>query len=138
MKQTTYHREVGGRPSRLARPGLAPQDDGRPSADQAGTAVPAEDAARAQLRASPMTLAGRPLLDGLSIRFLRENGIYVYETEGCARAAIADASKLPLLEPLAWTLHRDLHPELAELDTILSALKRAVPENHKRNLHRSP
>jgi general secretion pathway protein E len=128
MKPTTYHGEVGGRSSRLARSSPAPQDDGRPSADQAGTAVPSEDATRALPRASPMTLAGRPLLDGLSIRFLRENGIYVYETEGCARAAIADATKLPLLEPLAWTLHRDLHPELAELDTILSALKRAAAE----------
>ena len=52
----------------------------------------------------------------------------MYETEGCARAAIADASKLPLLEPLAWTLQRDLHPELAELDAILSALERVAAE----------
>jgi hypothetical protein len=62
----------------------------------------------------------------------------VYETEGCARAAITDAGKLPLLEPLAWTLQRDLHPELAELDIILSALKRAAPRNQRPNLHRSP
>jgi general secretion pathway protein E len=75
-----------------------------------------------------MLAGARPLLSGLSIRFLCENGIYLYETEGYARAAIADASKLPLLEPLAWTLQRDLHPELAELDTILAALKRAAAD----------
>jgi general secretion pathway protein E len=128
MKPTTHQGEVGGRPSRLGLSGLAPQDDDRPSDDAAGAAVSSDAATRALPRASPTMLAGRPLLDGLSIRFLRENGIYVYETEGCARAAIADASKLPLLEPLAWTLHRDLHPELAELDTILSALKRVAAE----------
>ena len=128
MKRTTHQGEVGGRPSRLGLSGLAPQDDDRPSDDAAGAAVSSDAATRALPRASPTMLAGRPLLDGLSIRFLRENGIYVYETEGRARAAIADASKLPLLEPLAWTLHRDLHPELAELDTILSALKRVAAE----------
>ena len=123
MKATTHHTEVGGRP----RPGRS--DDEHPSKDAAGTAVPSEVVAGVLPRASPMMLAAaRPLLDGLSIRFLRENGIYVYETEGCARAAIADASKLPLLEPLAWTLQRDLHPELAELDAILSALKRVAAE----------
>jgi general secretion pathway protein E len=122
MKATTHHGEVGDRPSRVGR-----SDEDRPSDN-----VPSEGAARALPQASPMMLAGaRPLLDGLSIRFLRENGIYVYETEGCARAAIADASKLPLLEPLAWTLQRDLHPELAELDTILSALKRVAAEESK-------
>jgi general secretion pathway protein E len=94
--------------------------------------VPSEAARRRLPRASPMMLAdARPLLGGLSLRFLRENGIYVYETEGCARAAIADAGKLPLLEPLAWTLQRELHPELAELDIILSALKRAAAEESK-------
>jgi general secretion pathway protein E len=128
MKPTTHQGEVRGRPSGLGPSGLAPQDANRPSDDAAGAAVSSDAATRALPRASPTMLAGRPLLDGLSIRFLRENGIYVYETEGCARAAIADASKLPLLEPLAWTLHRDLHPELAELDTILSALKRVAAE----------
>ena len=131
MKPTTHHGEVGGRLSRIGL-SVAPQDDDRPSDDAAGATVPSEAATRALPRASPMMLAGaRPLLGGLSIRFLRENGIYLYETEGCARAAIADAGKLPLLEPLAWTLQRDLHPELAELDAILSALKRAAAEESK-------
>jgi general secretion pathway protein E len=128
MKATIHHGEVGGRPSRLGRSGLAAEDNDRRSDDRADTALRSEAATRALPRASPMALAGRPLLDGLSIRFLREHGIYVYETEGCARAAIADASKLPLLEPLAWTLQRELHPELAELDTILSALRRVAAE----------
>jgi general secretion pathway protein E len=127
MKPTTHH-EVGGCHSRTSL-SAAPQDDDRPAA---GATTPSEAARRRLPRASPMTLAGaRPLLGGLSLRFLRENGIYVYETEGCARAAIADPGKLPLLEPLAWTLQRELHPELAELDIILSALKRAAAEESK-------
>jgi general secretion pathway protein E len=128
MKPTIHHGEVGGN---LSRTGLsvAPRGDDRSSG---GAVVPSEVATGGLPRASPTMLASaRPLLAGLSIRFLRENGIYLYETEGRARAAIADAGKLPLLEPLAWTLQRDLHPELAEIDTILSALKRVAAEESK-------
>jgi general secretion pathway protein E len=128
MKPTIHHGEVGGPHSRIGL-SVAPRDDDRRSAD---APPPSEAEARGLPRASPTILAGaRPLLGGLSIRFLRENGIYLYEIEGCARAAIADAGKLPLLEPLAWTLQRKLHPELAELDIILSALKRAAAEESK-------
>jgi len=128
MKPTIHHGEGGGRLSRIGL-SVAPRDDDGPSA---GAAAPSEAVGQGLPRASPTMLAGaRPLLGGLSIRFLRENGIYLYEIEGCARAAIADAGKLPLLEPLAWTLQRELHPELAELDTILSALKRVAAEESK-------
>jgi len=128
MKPTSHRGAVGGPPSRIGL-SVAPRDDDRHSA---GAAAPSEATARGLPRASPTMLAGaRPLLGGLSIRFLRENGIYLYELEGRARAAIADAGKLPLLEPLAWTLQRELHPELAELDTILSALKRVAAEESR-------
>ena len=68
MKATTHHTEVGGRP----RPGCS--DDEHPSKDAAATAVhPSEVVAGVLPRASPMMLAAaRPLLDGLSICFLRE------------------------------------------------------------------
>jgi len=131
MKPTNHYGDVGSRPARNSL-SVASRNDDRPSDEAASAAVTSESATRELPRASQVMLAGaRPLLSGLSIRFLRENGIYLYETEGYARAAIADASKLPLLEPLAWTLQRDLHPELAELDTILAALKRAAADESR-------
>jgi general secretion pathway protein E len=79
--------------------------------------------------ASPTTFAtlaaGRPLLHGLSIRYLREVGMYVYEdATGQAHAAVASEQQLPLVATVAWTLQRDLVAEMAPLDDIMSALAR--------------
>jgi general secretion pathway protein E len=102
--------------------------------DSPAFAAAAEPAIRTVLpRASPEALAqGRPLLEGLSIRFLRENGIYVYESAtGDARVVVADARNLPLIETVAWTLQRELSLELADLDDILSALQRAAVDEEQ-------
>jgi general secretion pathway protein E len=69
---------------------------------------------------------GTPLLGSLSLKYLREIGIYVYENPaGEARAAIADESQLPLVETIAWTLQRQLAAELANPEDITSALASA-------------
>jgi general secretion pathway protein E len=69
--------------------------------------------------------AGKPLTDAFSRRFLRENGVYVYESpSGQARAAVASAQQLPLIGTMAWTLGRELAAEIASRDDILSALAR--------------
>jgi general secretion pathway protein E len=80
--------------------------------------------------AAPATFAaltaGRPLLDGLSLRYLREVGMYVYEdAAGTAHAVVASKQQLPLIATVAWTLQRDLTAGTAPLDDILSALARA-------------
>jgi general secretion pathway protein E len=69
--------------------------------------------------------AGRPLLEGLSAKYLREIGMYVYETaSGEAHAAVADEAQLPMIETIAWTLQRPLISELASLEDIMSAIGR--------------
>ena len=69
--------------------------------------------------------AGRPLLDGLSLPYLRQAGVYVYEDAfGRAHAAIASAELLPLIETIEWTLRRNVAVELASPDDIVSALNR--------------
>ena len=73
---------------------------------------------------------GRPLLGGLSLRYLREIGMYVYEdAAGKAHAAVASEKQLPLIATVAWTLQRDLIAEIAPLDDIMSALARAGGED---------
>jgi general secretion pathway protein E len=73
--------------------------------------------------------AGRPLLDALSLRYLREVGIYVYEdVAGKAHAAVASEEQLPLTATIAWTLQRNLITEIASLDDIMSALARVGGE----------
>jgi general secretion pathway protein E len=70
--------------------------------------------------------AGRPLLEGLSLRYLRDSGIYVYEdAAGQAHAAVASEKQMPLIVTVAWTLQRDVVAEIAPLEDILSALARA-------------
>jgi general secretion pathway protein E len=69
--------------------------------------------------------AGRPLLDGLSPRYLRENGVFVYETpSGAVRAAVASEQQLPVVETIAWTLGREVVAEIASRDDIAAALAR--------------
>src|SRR5262245_20089685 len=69
---------------------------------------------------------GTPLLGSLSLKYLREIEVYIYENPtGEARAAIADESQLPLVETIAWTLQRQLAAELASPEDIASALARA-------------
>jgi general secretion pathway protein E len=69
--------------------------------------------------------AGRPLLDGLSPRYLRENGVFVYESaSGETRAAVASEEQLSLVETIAWTLGRQIAPEIASRDDIAAALAR--------------
>jgi Type II secretion system (T2SS), protein E, N-terminal domain len=66
---------------------------------------------------------GVPLLGSLSLKYLRDVGMYIYENpQGEARVAIADADQLPLLETIAWTLQRQLVAELASPEDIASAL----------------
>jgi general secretion pathway protein E len=68
---------------------------------------------------------GRPLVEGLSLRYLREAGIYLYEdTFGTAHAAVASEELLPLIETLQWTLQRELTAELADVDDIHSVLNK--------------
>jgi general secretion pathway protein E len=76
--------------------------------------------------APPSLASGRPLLDGLSLRYLRDVGMYVFEDAGGqAYAAVADEKQLPLIETVAWTLQRSLAARIAPLDEIMSALARA-------------
>src|ERR1700737_2408027 len=52
---------------------------------------------------------GRPIVAGLSTRFLRESNIYLYETpDGEARAAISNVQQLHLIDSISWTLQRDV------------------------------
>jgi general secretion pathway protein E len=70
-------------------------------------------------------VAGRPLIDGFSLRYLREAGMYVYEDAfGKAHAAVSSEELFPLIETIAWTLQRHVTAELAELDDIVSALSK--------------
>jgi general secretion pathway protein E len=68
---------------------------------------------------------GAPLRGNLSLKYLRDAGIYIYEnSEGEARGAVADEKQLPLLEAIAWSLQRHLVAELATPEDIASALDR--------------
>jgi general secretion pathway protein E len=69
--------------------------------------------------------AGRPLIDGFSLRYLREVGMYLYEDAfGKVRAAVASEELLPLIETIEWTLRRQVTVELASLEDIHSALNK--------------
>src|SRR6516164_948932 len=69
--------------------------------------------------------AGRPLVDRFSPRYLREVGMYVYESaSGEARAAISDERQLHLIETVAWTLQRRVTPELASAEDVAAAIGR--------------
>jgi general secretion pathway protein E len=73
--------------------------------------------------------AGTPLLDGLSVRYLRDIGMYVYESpSGEARAAVASERQLSLVATVAWTLQRTLVAEIASAEDITSALARVNGE----------
>jgi hypothetical protein len=67
-----------------------------------------DSAARPILRTTFAELAaGTPLLDGLSVRYLRDIGMYVCESpSGEARAAVANERQLSLVETVAWTSAR--------------------------------
>lgn len=67
--------------------------------------------------------SGKPLIDELSPRFMRETGIYLYEDKnGIARAVVATPEHLSLVQTLEWTLQRKLRVEQATPDDIRSAL----------------
>jgi general secretion pathway protein E len=67
--------------------------------------------------------AGRPLVDGFSLRYLRDVGMYVYEDAfGKAHVAVASKELLPLIDTIEWTLQREVTAELATSDDILSVL----------------
>jgi general secretion pathway protein E len=70
-------------------------------------------------------VAGRPLIDRFSARYLREIGMYVYEcAAGEVHAAISDEQHLAVIDTIAWTLQRKVIPELAAPEDIASALGR--------------
>jgi general secretion pathway protein E len=69
--------------------------------------------------------AGRPLIDRFSPRYLRDVGMYVYENAaGEVLAAISDQQQLHLIDTVAWTLQRQVTPELAPAEDILAAIGR--------------
>jgi len=82
-------------------------------------------------RASFVTLSsGRPLIDQLSPQYLRDNGIYVYESaSGEVRAAISNEQSLRLIDTVAWTLQRPVTAEFANADDIAASLRRACGED---------
>jgi general secretion pathway protein E len=85
------------------------------------------DAASLSLhRVSFATLAaGKPLLEGLSVRYLREVGAYVYQDGlGNAKAALASEELVPFVETIEWTLQRPVAAELANREDILAALEK--------------
>src|SRR5204862_7587332 len=58
--------------------------------------------------------AGRPLDERLSMAYLREAGIYIYESpSGETVAAIASPSQLPVIKTIEWTIQRNLALEIA-------------------------
>jgi general secretion pathway protein E len=70
-------------------------------------------------------VAGRPLIDRFSPRYLRNVGMYVYEdASGEVRAAISDEQQLRLIDMVAWTLQRQVTPELASAEDVAAALGR--------------
>jgi general secretion pathway protein E len=69
------------------------------------------------------------LIDGLSPRFLRDAGVYVYEdAAGQVHAAIASVQQLALIDTLTWTLGRPVKPQIATVEDIHSALGRVINE----------
>src|SRR5262249_51360941 len=87
----------------------------------------------------PVTFAemsrGTYLRSNLSLKYLRDAGIYIYETtEGEARIAVSDEGQLPLLETIVWTLQRDLIAELATAEDIAAALDR-IETNESPSIH---
>jgi general secretion pathway protein E len=70
-------------------------------------------------------VAGRPLIDRFSPRYLRDVGMYVYENaSGEVRAAISDEQQLRLIDTVAWTLQRHVTPELASVEDVAAAIGR--------------
>jgi general secretion pathway protein E len=73
--------------------------------------------------------AGRPLVDRFSPRYLREIGMYVYEsTSGEVCAVISDEQQLCLIDTVAWTLQRQVTPQFATGEDIAAALARVCGE----------
>ena len=71
-------------------------------------------------------VAGRPLTDRFSGRFLRDWAIFPYETDDDElRIALADPSDPRLAETIAWTLDRQAVIEVASFEEIEAALRRA-------------
>jgi general secretion pathway protein E len=71
--------------------------------------------------------AGRPLLDRFSPRYLRDNGIYLYENEfGEVHAAIASQAQLAFVDTVEWTLQCKVVREFANADDIAAALNLAI------------
>ncbi len=74
-------------------------------------------------------IAGRPLVDRFSPRYLREIGMYLYEgASGQVHAVISDQQQLPLIDTIAWTLQRQVTPEFATAEDIAAALARVCGE----------
>jgi general secretion pathway protein E len=74
-------------------------------------------------------VAGRPLVDRFSPRYLREIGMYLYEgASGQVHAVISDQQQLPLIDTIAWTLQRQVTPEFATAEDIAAALARVCGE----------
>jgi general secretion pathway protein E len=70
-------------------------------------------------------LAGKPLAEHFSGRFLRDWSLFPYETaDGEARLALADPSEETLVETVRWTLERACVLEVASFEEIDIALKR--------------
>jgi general secretion pathway protein E len=96
---------------------------GLPAAEFAERAAAHHRLPRATLA---VMLAGKPLADRFSGRFLRDWAIYPYETaSGEARVALADPSEETLVETVRWTLERPCALEVASFEEVDVALKRA-------------
>jgi general secretion pathway protein E len=113
---------MGGNSALLSGKRSVVGGDVEESSEQAD-AVPAND--RIAQSSFSAIVAGRPLIDRFSSRFLREIPMYVYESQsGQARAVIPDEGRLPLIGTVAWTLQRHVTPEFATNEDIVAALAR--------------
>lgn len=86
----------------------------------------------AKSRITPLSTltAGRPFLDHFSSRYLRDNGIYIYERPtGELHVAIARDEQLALVDTLQWTLQRNVTLEFAEPAAIAAAIGLAIGED---------
>ena len=106
-------------------------------ADQHELPVGQDDAATTNSPASRTPFAalaaGRPLVDQFSARYLRDVGIYLYEsTAGEVRVAISNKQQLPLINTVAWTLQRKVITEFAAEEDITAALGRVSVEDAAR------
>jgi general secretion pathway protein E len=117
--------EARGNPTAAAL-GRELEDVARTAGEPTGSNAPRVEAAISRASFSALA-AGRPLLDRFSSRYLRDNGIYLYENAlGEVHAAIANQEQLALVDTVEWTLRCKVVRELANADDIAAALDRAV------------